>query len=407
MNVAAGRSPHRPAKMFARRYGRPPDGVWRAPGRINLIGEHTDYNDGLALPFALAQGVSAAVARRAGVLELRSRQMPGADVTIRLDDLRPGSVVGWGAYPAGAVWSLRQAGYPVGGASVLFDGDLPLGAGLASSAAVECAIALALRDLYELPIDRSELARLARRSESEFVGVPCGVLDQSAALMCTSDHALLLDCRSGATEQVPLDLPGLLLLVIDTRADQLLVDNEYAARHTQCRLAARLLGVPSLRVANDRNLTIHELADPVLRQRVAHVVSENDRVAEVVGLLRAGDTAAIGPVLTTAHASLRDRFEVSWPQADVAVDVAVRAGALGARMLGSGFGGSVIALVPRHRAQIVRHAVSGAYADQGWWPPTYLRATPSAGARHLGGMVGTQHCPERTPNDDRRPAVAT
>ncbi|HEY3607957.1 MAG TPA: galactokinase [Pseudonocardiaceae bacterium] len=398
MNGTAAPSPSRPAQLFARCYGRPPDGVWRAPGRINLIGEHTDYNDGLVLPFALAQGVSVAVARRADVLELRSRQMPGAGVTIRLDDLRPGSVVGWGAYPAGAVWSLRQAGYPVGGASVLFDGDLPLGAGLASSSAAECAIALALRDLYELPIDRAELARLARRSGSEFVGVPCGVLDQSAALMCASDHALLLDCRTGATAQVPLDLTGQLLLVIDTQADQRLVDGEYAVRRTQCRLAACLLGVRSLRSANDRNLAVDDLADPVLRQRVAHVVSENDRVADVVGLLRAGDTAAIGPVLSAAHASLRDRFEVSWPQADVAVDVALRAGALGARMLGCGFGGSVIALVPRHRAQIVRHAVSGAYADRGWRPPTYLRATPSAGARH---------CPERTTDDRRRTAVAT
>ena len=389
MNVAAA---------FSRCYGHPPDGVWRAPGRINLIGEHTDYNGGLVLPFALAQGISVAVARRQDVLELRSRQMPGAGVTIRLDDLRPGSVAGWAAYPAGIVWSLRQAGYPVDGASVLFDGELPLGAGLASSSAAECAIALALRDLYELPIDRPELAPLARRSDSLFVGVPCGILDQCAALLCTEDHALLLDCRSGATTQVPLDLTGLLLLVIDTRADQRLMDGEYAVRRTQCRLAAHVLGVRSLRVANDRDLAVDDLPGLVLRQRVAHVVSENNRVTDAVRLLRAGDTAAIGPVLTAAHASLRDRFEVSWPQADVAVDVAVRAGALGARMLGGGFGGSVIALVPRSRTQIVRHAVSGAYADHGWRPPTYLRATPSAGARY---------CPERTNDDHRRAAVAT
>jgi galactokinase len=373
---------------FAECYRRPPDGVWQAPGRVNLIGEHTDYNDGLVLPFALAQGVSAAVARRDdGVLELRSRQVPDTVVTVPLAALEPGSATGWAAYPAGVVWSLRQAGHPVGGVSVLLDGDLPWGAGLSSSAAVECAMALALRDLYELPIDRHELAWLTQRAENEFVGVPCGILDQSASLLCTAGHALLLDCRSGMSTQIPLDLTGLTLFVIDTRSAHQLVDGEYATRRAQCERAAALLGVPSLRAAADSALPIDGLPDPVLRRRATHVVSENGRVSAAVRLLRTGRTAEIGPLLTAAHASLRDRFEVSWPEADVTVDVAVRAGALGARMFGGGFGGSVLALVRKNRAPTVRHAVSGAFRDQGWTAPTFLRATASAGARPLRPAV--------------------
>jgi galactokinase len=368
---------------FAESYGRPPDGVWQAPGRVNLIGEHTDYNDGLVLPFALAHGVSVAIARRDGVLELRSRQVPDTVVMVPLRDLKPGSVAGWAAYPAGVLWSLRQAGYPVGGASVLLDGDLPWGAGLSSSAAVECAMAIALRDLYGLSIDRTELAVLAQRAENEFVGMPCGILDQSASLLCTAGHALLLDCHSGTSTQIPLDLTGLTVFVIDTKAAHQLVDGEYATRRAECERAAALLGVPSLRTAAG----VDGLTDPVLRRRAAHVVGENDRVDAAVRLLRAGRTAEIGPLLTTAHASLRDRFEVSWPEADVTVDVAVRAGALGARMFGGGFGGSVLVLVRKNRAPTVRHAISGAYRDQGWTPPTFLRATAAAGARQVSPVL--------------------
>jgi galactokinase len=371
------------ADAFAACYGRPPDGLWQAPGRVNLIGEHTDYNDGLVLPFALAQGVSVAMARRDGMLELRSRQVPDTVVMVPLSDLKPGSVVGWAAYPAGVLWSLREAGYPVGGASVLLDGDLPWGAGLSSSAAVECAMALALRDLYGQSIDRAELAVLAQRAENEFVGMPCGILDQSAALLCTAGHALLLDCHSDTSAQIPLDLTGLTLFVIDTRAAHQLVDGEYATRRAECERATALLDVPSLRAATG----VDGLTDPVLRRRAAHVVSENDRVSAAVELLRAGRTAEIGPLLTAAHASLRDGFEVSWPEADVTVEVAVRAGALGARMFGGGFGGSVLALVRKNRAPTVRHAVSGAYRDQGWTAPTFLRATASAGARQVSPVL--------------------
>jgi galactokinase len=366
---------------FQETYGREPDGVWHAPGRVNLIGEHTDYNDGFVLPFALRQGVTVAAARRDdGVFELRSLQSRS---TAEVTDPTPGSVDGWAAYAAGVVWSLREAGYQVGGASLLIDADLPQGAGLSSSAALECAVAVALCDLYGIEVPRPELARIAQRAENDFVGMPCGIMDQSASLLCTEDHALFLDCRSGLSAQAPLDLTGLTLLVIDTRAEHELVDGGYADRRTACEKAAELLGVPALRDVTDLAEALSRLGDPVLRRRTQHVVTENHRVEATVGLLRAGAVGEVGALLTASHLSLRDQFEVSWPEADVAVEESVRAGARGARTVGGGFGGSVIALVPTARAERVREAVTEAYARRGWAEPRFLEATPSAGARRL------------------------
>jgi galactokinase len=294
---------------------------------------------------------------------VRSRQAPDA---ASVSDPVPGSVTGWAAYAVGVAWSLREAGHPVGGASLLVDADLPQGAGLSSSAALECAVAVALCELYDLPVPGPELARIAQRAENDFVGVPCGIMDQSASLLCTSGHALLLDCRSGLSAQVPLDLTGLTLLVIDTRAEHELVDGGYADRRAACEKAAELLGVPALRDVTDLGEALSRLGDPMLRRRTQHVVTENHRVEAAVGLLRAGVVGEVGALLTASHLSLRDQFEVSWPEADLAVEEAVRAGARGARMVGGGFGGSVVALVPSDRTDRVRAAVTAAYADRGW-----------------------------------------
>jgi galactokinase len=360
--------------------------IWFAPGRVNLIGEHTDYNDGLVLPFALAQGVTVRGAARAdGVLEVSSAQAPGQPLSARVADLAPGSVTGrvtgWAAYPAGVAWALRAAGHAIGGATLDIDSDLPQGAGLSSSAALECAVALALCELSGLDVPRPELARIAQRAENEFVGVPCGIMDQSAALLCTAGNALLLDCRSGLTAQVPLVMDGLTLLVIDTGAAHELVGGEYAARRAACEEAAAALGVPALRDVKDLADALARLDDDVLRRRVQHVVTENHRVEATVGLLRAGSGLEIGALLTASHLSLRDQFEVSWPEADVAVEAATRAGARGGRMIGGGFGGSVIALVPDDRLAAVRQQVTTAYAARGWTAPSFLDATPSEGAR--------------------------
>ncbi len=382
---AAGRA----ARWFAESYAAEPDGVWHAPGRVNLIGEHTDYNDGFVLPFALAQGVRAAASRRDdGMLELRSRQAPDSPAAVPLDTLAPGRPGGWAAYPAGVAWALLEAGCPVGGASIAIDADLERGAALSSSAALECATALALTELYGLSVRRPELAALARRAENEFVGVPSGIMDQSASLLCEQGHALLLDCRSGETSAVPLDLAavGLVLLVVDTRVRHALSDGRYAERRRSCEDAARALGVPSLRDVTDAPggiERVERLGNPVLRRRARHVVTENTRVLETVGLLRAGEAARIGPLLTASHASLRDDFEISWPQADATVEAAIGSGALGARMTGGGFGGSVIALVEAPRGADVRAGIENAFAGHGWKPPRFLDALPSAGAHRL------------------------
>jgi galactokinase len=398
----------RAAALFRERFGGEPDGVWLAPGRANLMGEHTDYNEGFVLPFALGQGVTAAASRRAGRrLTVCSRQEPGDAVEVDLDGLAPGRVTGWAAYPAGVAWALEAAGHRVPGACVAIDSDVPAGAGLSSSAALECATALALTSLAGLDVPRAELVTIARRAENEFAGVPTGIMDQSASLLCRAGHALLLDCRTLEAFQVPFDPEAARasLLLINTRARHELADGEYGRRRAECEEAARRLGIRSLRDLTDLAET-GSLTDPVLRRRVRHVVTDNQRVLEVVALLRAspGPSAdtyrEIGRLLTQAHASLRDDFEVSWPEADAAVEAAVAAGASGARMIGGGFGGSVLALVPAAADQgsgpgsgagsgpgsgPVRDAVTAAFARHGWTAPEFLDAVPADSARQLNG----------------------
>jgi galactokinase len=381
-------------ELFRARFGQAADGVWLAPGRANLMGEHTDYNEGFVLPFALGQGIVAAAARRADRrLVVCSAQEPDSAADVALDGLAPGRVTGWAAYPAGVAWALAAAGYQVPGACLAIDSDVPAGAGLSSSAALECVTALALTELAGLaglagPAgDRRELAAIARRAENDFAGVPSGIMDQSASLLSQRGHALLLDCRSLEISQVPFD-PGVedsCLLLINTRARHELTAGQYGRRRAECERAARLLGVPSLRYLTDV-ADVARLADPVLRRRARHVVTDDQRVLDVVALLSGGADPypGIGRLLIQAHESLRDDFEVSWPEADVAVDAAVAAGALGARMIGGGFGGSVLALARSEAAGPVRAAVAEAFARRSWTAPEFLAAAPSASARRLG-----------------------
>ena len=374
------------ARYFAERYGRDAAGTWFAPGRVNLLGG-PDYNEVFVLPFALGAGVCAAASRRSDRrIALTSRQADGEPVLLDIDTLEPGSAPGWAAYPAGVAWALRQAGHLAGGADVAIDADLPAGAGLSSSAALECSVALALTELYQVPVPRRELAALARRAENDFAGMPCGIMDQTAAFLGQAGHALLLDCRTGAEAPIPLDpaAAGLTLLVIDTRARHALTDGRYATLRRACEEAASRLGVRALRDVTGDPGALARLTDPSLRRLAGHVVAENGRVLRAVDLLRAGDQAAIGELLTASHRSLRDEFRMSWPQADEAVEAAIDAGAAGARMTGGGFGGSVVALVPAERAAQVRAAVTRRFTQHDWPAPHYLEAVPSDGARRIG-----------------------
>ncbi|WP_416876334.1 galactokinase [Kitasatospora sp. SC0581] len=371
---------------FAQLYGRPSEGEWAAPGRVNLIGEHTDYNLGFVLPIALPQTVRAQAARSGdGLLRLWSAQ--GRElVALPVDDLAPGSVPGWAGYPAGVVWALREARHPVGGADLRLDSDVPSGAGLSSSAALECVVAAAYNDLYGLGLSAAELAVLAQRAENAFVGVPCGIMDQMASMCCRPGAALFLDSRDLTMRQVPVDLAGagLALLVLDTRVKHDLGDGAYAALRAGCERAAALLGLPALRSLQPSGLA-DALAQlpPELVPLVRHVVTENARVEAAVARLDAGDPAALGPILTAGHASLRDDYRVSCPETDLAVEAAVAAGAHGARMTGGGFGGSVIALVDADAAGHVAAEVTAAFRAAGYAEPRTLTAVPAAGARRL------------------------
>jgi galactokinase len=374
------------AAAFRERTGRDPEGVWAAPGRVNLIGEHTDYNDGFVLPAAIDRLVLVAAGRRAGGrLRLWSLQAePPAD--LELAGIGPGRVGGWAAYPAGVAWALGQAGVELGGADLVVDGDVPAGSGLSSSAALECATATALADLHGAGLDRTALAGLARRAENEVVGVPSGVMDQMVSMLGRAGHALFLDTRSLGAEQVPLPLEaaGRCLVVIDTRAGHRLVDGAYADRRAACEAAAAVLGVPALRDATPGQVeaAAGALGDPGLR-RARHVVTENARVLAAVELLRAGDLDRLGPLLAASHASLRDDYEVSSPELDTAVEAAVAAGAVGARMTGAGFGGSAIALVEADLAGRVADRARDAFAAAGFGPPQVTAVVPSDGARRL------------------------
>ncbi|MFE3161473.1 galactokinase [Streptomyces sp. NPDC059224] len=372
---------------FTELYGTAPEGIWSAPGRVNLIGEHTDYNDGFVMPFALPHVTTAAVSRRTdGVLRLHSADIEGGVAELALDALEPGTDHEWTAYPAGVVWALREAGHPVTGADVHLSSTVPTGAGLSSSAALEVVIALALNDLHQLGLARWQLARLCQRAENVYVGAPTGIMDQTASACCEHGHALFLDTRDLSQKQIPFDLAaeGMRLLVVDTQVKHAHSGGEYGKRRAGCEKGAALLGVDALRdiAYEDLDAALGRLGDEEeVRRLVRHVVTEDHRVERVVSLLEAGDTRAIGPVLTEGHASLRDDFRISCPELDLVVDTALAGGALGARMTGGGFGGSAIVLTEASDVDTITKAVEEAFAAAGFKVPRTFEAVPSAGAR--------------------------
>lgn len=371
---------------FAERLGRAPVSVAAAPGRVNLIGEHLDYNAGRCLPLALPHATYAAAAPRPDrALSITSLQVEATEV-VDLDTLKPGAVTGWSAYVAGVVWALERDGWSLPGLDIVVDSRVPVGAGLSSSAALECAVALTLlpfAGVADSPEVRRSLVDACVLAETEMVGAPTGGMDQSVALLAVAGHALLLDFARGAVERVPWEPAGLDLLVVDTRVSHALADGGYAARRADCEDAARQLGVSTLRELAGRPERLDALADPRIRRRATHVLSEMARVDAAVEVLRRGEHVALGPLLDASHASLRDDFEVSCDELDVAVETARGRGAVGARMTGGGFGGSAVALVPAGQVDEVTSAVAAAFARRGWPEPSFLLAPASPGARLL------------------------
>jgi galactokinase len=366
----------RATDLFQHLYGAQPAGVWAAPGRVNLIGEHTDYNDGFVLPFALPQRTAVAASPLDGQRWAVTSELGGQTVEFTLGD----KIEGWAAYVAGVVWVLAELGHQVSGARLTVASDVPIGSGLSSSASLECAVLTALIELGGLDIPITDRPRLAQRAENDYVGMPCGILDQSASVLCTAGNALFMDCRSLRTEQIPFDLAadGLAVLVIDTRAPHQHAGGEYAARRAACERAAAELGVPALRDAVPADLD--RLSDDLLVRRARHIITENQRVLDTIELLRSGRHREIGPLLTASHASMRDDFEITVPEVDTAVVSALAAGAYGARMTGGGFGGCVIALIDADHVDVVADAVAKAFAERGFAAPAAFRAVPSAGA---------------------------
>ncbi|WP_214467581.1 galactokinase [Microbacterium flavescens] len=377
-------------RHFAERFDAQPVGTWSAPGRANLIGEHTDYNDGFVLPFAIQHRTHVALGTRDdGVIRVASTfaddavEVPLADLDAVFPDRRE-EIAEWARYPLGVAWALVPAAGPAArGLDLAFASNVPVGAGLSSSAAIEGAAASAIADTWGLDLDRVALARAGRRAENEAVGAPTGIMDQMASMLGRADAAIFLDCRSLEAQVVDLGFraAGLELVVIDTGVSHSHATGGYGERRAACERGAAILAVPALRdVSVDDLARAETLMDDVTFRRVRHVVTENQRVRDTVRILAEQGPRAIGDLLLASHASMRDDFEISVPELDTAVDAAREAGALGARMTGGGFGGAAIALVPHDGVQRVTDAVTAAFEASGFAVPTIFTVTPSDGA---------------------------
>ncbi|TRZ73218.1 MAG: galactokinase [Streptomycetaceae bacterium] len=367
-------------RKFVDAFGQSPDIVAAAPGRVNLIGEHIDYSDGFVLPFAIADRTYAAIRKRPDrLVRIASAQRRNKIVSIQLDDIKPGLKGEWERYPLGVIWAMGVKQ----GLDVMIDGHVPLGAGLSSSAALECSVATALNDLFSFGYDLQSLARLTQKAENDYVGVPCGIMDQSVSLMAHSGSALLLDCRDLTSRYVSFDVAssGLELLIIDTQAHHSLTDGGYAQRRQSCESAIKKLGVQSMRELSFEKLnTSKDLLTDIEFIRARHAVSEIARVHSAVSALEAKNFVELGSLLNASHGSLRDDYDVSCPELNCAVDASISAGALGARMVGGGFGGSAIALIKASATIDTIHHVENTFKKLSFKAPRFFTSLPSQGA---------------------------
>ena len=372
------------AQLFEKQFGYKPAGVWSAPGRVNLIGEHTDYNEGFVLPFAIDRRTYAAVGLRSDQLARIASSFAGEVIEFEISKISKGSVAGWSAYPLGVAWALMQAGATSKGFDLYVESNVPVGAGLSSSAAIECSVALALNDLWGAGLSKNVLAKVGQKAENEIVGAPTGIMDQTASLLGQADHAVFLDCRTLDAKATALSLEenGLEIWVMDTRVAHRLTDGGYAARRASCEKASELLGVSSLRDVTVESLEASKhLLDDVVYKRAKHVVTENERVQQTVKLLAESGPRSIGQLMIDSHSSMRDDFQISITELDVAVETALSEGAVGARMTGGGFGGAAIALIESQKAASLTTAVIEKFQQEGFEKPEIFKVIPDAGAK--------------------------
>ena len=370
-------------KKFLETFGAEPDLVAAAPGRVNLIGEHIDYSDGFVLPFAIKDRTLVAARKRGdSTVRIASAQRRNKIVTVDISTVKPGLKGEWERYALGVLWALGVKE----GVDLLIDGHVPLGAGLSSSAALECSVATAMNHLFDLGFNLEELARLTQKAENQYVGVPCGIMDQSVSLMATQGSALLLDCRDLTTKNIPFDVAssGLELLIIDTQAHHALTDGGYAERRASCESVVAKLGISSLRELSMEQLeNSRGLLTETEFVRARHAVTEMKRVLECVEALSNSDFEKVGQLINQSHTSLRDDYTVSCPELDTAVEAALAAGALGSRMVGGGFGGSAIALIQASKTTDTIKAVEKAFSSKGFKAPRFFTSLPSQGAELL------------------------
>ena len=370
-------------KKFLETFGVEADLVAAAPGRVNLIGEHIDYSDGFVLPFAIKdRTLVAARKRNDSTVRIASAQRRNKIVTVDISKVKPGLKGEWERYALGVLWALGVNE----GVDLLIDGHVPLGAGLSSSAALECSVATAMNHLFGLGFNLEELARLTQKAENQYVGVPCGIMDQSVSLMATQGSALLLDCRDLSTKNIPFDVAssGLELLIIDTQAHHALTDGGYAERRASCESVVAKLGITSLRELSMEQLeNSRGLLTGTEFIRARHAVTEMQRVLECVDALSKSEFEKVGELINQSHASLRDDYTVSCPELDTAVEAALAAGALGSRMVGGGFGGSAIALIQASKTSETIRSIEKAFASKGFKAPRFFTSLPSQGAELL------------------------
>ena len=366
---------------FEKTYGYTPTGVWSAPGRANLIGEHTDYNAGFVLPFGINNRTYAAISLRQDRKCNVSSDLDGRSFSYELSEEMPKGL-DWALYPLGVAWVMASAKDQ--GFDCFITSDVPVGAGLSSSAAVESAMAIALNELWESGKTKQELALIGQRAENHVVGAPTGIMDQTASMLAQADSAVLIDCQSLEIKLVDLGLSerGLVVAVIDTQVSHSHAYGGYGSRRKSCEDGAAALGVETLRELSLSDLPrAQSQLDDVTYRRVKHVITENQRVLDTVDALGRGNLQALGRLLQESHASMRDDFEISVPELDLAVETAMRVGAVGSRMTGGGFGGAAIAIIAAERLQELERAAIDAFSAAGFKAPRVFSVVPSTGAK--------------------------